>query len=577
MRNIVLIPPTARHIPRVAPEPQYASRAMAQNNAAGTVPRRQQFSSSDMCRKSRVACDASKLLRAQDELQQVRLIDTFLKFISLQCLNNVNLAQQAKDRLSMTAGLPSNRPTSSYWQEPPAPIASIQSNELPPLTDIAIVGSGVTGTSVAHAILNHPRATGLRVTILEARNACSGATGRNGGHLVSDTCGHFQDLVDALGVEEAVKILRFSEANIAELKGIVAQLNASEQEAVELREVNSSAVIGDKETLENGKRSLELTKSTIEETSLEYENVEDQNIMKEKFKYRDRLAVFEQKGACALWPYRLITILQKRLFEAHKSRFSIETNTPVTSISFQGEEGQSDYSYLLQTPRGVVKAQKVIHCTNGYSSHLLPNLTGVVHPVRGTVSVQYPGDSFPRLGNELSWTKIHRAYYDPKNNTVTTGLYYAQQNAKTGEIVIGGESQEVESLLSSDDSEVGPTAKEHISSIIPKMYLDVDDVKVKKVWSGIMGFTPDGMPLIGNLDKRATGRAGGEEWIAAGFNGHGMDKCWLSGQAVAKMALGEDVPLWLPESFLVNEKRLESLTLDRAIEAFVGAFAILDA
>ncbi|KAL9571897.1 hypothetical protein ACKAV7_003886 [Fusarium commune] len=468
-------------------------------------------------------------------------------------------AQQVKDRLCLTAGLPSTHPTASYWQEPPSEISTIQSADLPCETDIAIIGSGVTGTGVAHTLLNHHRAAG-RITMLEARTACSGATGRNGGHLVSDICDRFQDLADSLGAEEAIKVLRFSEANIAELKAVVAQLDEFEQDAVELREINATATIGDRETLERFKSSLELMKAIAGQTKLAYGVIEDQDVIKNKYKYRDGIAVSEQKGAGALWPYRLITILQKRLLNAHKSRFSIETNTPVLSISSQGVAGQAEHMYLLQTPRGVIRARKIIHCTNGYSSHLLPNLTGIVYQLRGTVSVQDPGDSFPRLGHELSWTKAQNGYYDPETRTVTPGLYYVQQNVKTGEMVIGGESQEVENLLTSDDSEVSPTAKEHISSIIPKIFIDADNAKTRKVWSGIMGFTPDGLPLVGNLTQKATGRAGSDEWIAAGFNGHGMDKCWLSGQAVAKMAIDGDVPSWLPASFLVTEERLEFLT-----------------
>lgn len=227
---------------------------------------------------------------------------------------------------------------------------------------------------------------------------------------------------------------------------------------------------------------------------------------------------------------------------------------------------------MLQTPRGAIRARKVIHCTNGYSSHLLPSLTGSLYPLRGTVSVQDPGLSFPRLGDKYSWTKIHSGGYDPKTRRFTTGLYYAQQNAKTGEIVIGGESQEIENLLTSDDSQVAASARDHISSIVPKIFLDADDAKTKKVWSGIMGFTADNLPMIGNLSRKTTGRTGSDEWIAAGFNGHGMDKCWLSGQAVAKMALGEDVPCWLPESFLVSEERLKGCTLDAAADGMMSLF-----
>ncbi len=129
-------------------------------------------------------------------------------------------------------------------------------------------------------MLNHPSATGLRITILEARDACSGATGRNGGHLVSDTCGRFEDLVNALGTEEATRILRFSEANITELKALVSQLEQEERDFIQLREVNATDVVMDKKSLEEAKRSLELLQATIPDTILKYGMTEDQDIIK---------------------------------------------------------------------------------------------------------------------------------------------------------------------------------------------------------------------------------------------------------------------------------------------------------
>ncbi|KAJ4214933.1 hypothetical protein NW759_009957 [Fusarium solani] len=483
-----------------------------------------------------------------------------------------SLKQQIKDRLCLTAGLPSAHPTSSAWQEPPASVATTQSKTLSPETDIAIIGSGITGTSVAHTLLNHPQASNLRVTILEARNACSGATGRNGGHLISDTCGHFEHLVGSLGTEEAVKILRFSEANIKELKTLIDQLDEQEKDAVEFREVIASSTLTDRPIVDSLRRSLTLLQEAVNKTALGYRLVEDGEIIHNKYKYRDGLVVFEQEEAGALWPYRLITILQKHLLDTHAGRFSLETNTPVVSISHDENVSQNEPGYVLQTPRGTIRARKIIHCTNGYSSHLLPSLTGSLYPLRGTVSVQDPGHSFPRLGDKYSWTKIHTGGYNPETRCFTTGLYYAQQNVKTGEIVIGGESQEIENLLTSDDSQVAASARNHISSIVPKIFLDTDHAKTKKVWSGIMGFTADNLPMIGNLSRTTTGRTGTDEWIAAGFNGHGMDKCWLSGQAVARMAVGEDVPSWLPESFLVSEERLKACTPDAAADGMMSLF-----
>ncbi|EGP83060.1 uncharacterized protein MYCGRDRAFT_50896 [Zymoseptoria tritici IPO323] len=82
--------------------------------------------------------------------------------------------------------LPPANPTSAFWQEPPSSISTIQSPTLPTQTDYAIIGSGVTACSVAHNLLSQlPPDSKSTVTIFEARSLCSGATGRNGGHLLS--------------------------------------------------------------------------------------------------------------------------------------------------------------------------------------------------------------------------------------------------------------------------------------------------------------------------------------------------------------------------------------------------------
>lgn len=188
------------------------------------------------------------------------------------------------------------------------------------------------------------------------------------------------------------------------------------------------------------------------------------------------------------------------------------------------------------------------------------------------MSIQHPGNSFPKLGHLYSWTEFYEGKYDPETRRLTTGLYYSQQNAKTGDIYIGGESQEVENLLTSDDSVVAPSATHHISSVVPKIYRDADAAKATKVWSGIMGFTGDHLPLAGQLNSLITGRSGNGEWIAAGYSGHGMDKAWLTGQAIAEMALGEDVPAWFPRSFLIGEERLNAITLDTSAGALAECF-----
>lgn len=140
--------------------------------------------------------------------------------------------QDALDRALSDPGLPSQNPTSSFWLRSPHPdLAKIQSDTLPPETDVVIIGSGVTGTSIARTLLESrtPRrnnngagqgqATRPAVVMLEARDICSGATGRNGGHIL-ETAEEFAELEQVHGIDAARKILRFRLAHLRELLSV---------------------------------------------------------------------------------------------------------------------------------------------------------------------------------------------------------------------------------------------------------------------------------------------------------------------------------------------------------------------
>jgi hypothetical protein len=83
-------------------------------------------------------------------------------------------------RVALPVTLPRANPTTSYWQDPPdSEIADYSSSaQVLETIDILIIGSGITGSLVAWNLLQS-QGNG-RVVMLEARQACSGATGRNG-------------------------------------------------------------------------------------------------------------------------------------------------------------------------------------------------------------------------------------------------------------------------------------------------------------------------------------------------------------------------------------------------------------
>lgn len=87
------------------------------------------------------------------------------------------------ERAKIPPTLPRTNPTVSYWQADPDAIADLQSTpKLPESADVVIIGSGISGAAIAFDLLQ--RDASLNIVMLEARQACSGATGRNGTRIL---------------------------------------------------------------------------------------------------------------------------------------------------------------------------------------------------------------------------------------------------------------------------------------------------------------------------------------------------------------------------------------------------------
>jgi glycine/D-amino acid oxidase-like deaminating enzyme len=290
-----------------------------------------------------------------------------------------------------------------------------------------------------------------------------------------------------------------------------------------------------------------------------------------KFKFRDVVGAEMQHKAGALWPYRLVTGIFEQLLKDHSHRFSIETSTPVTSISYSSALSQAEYPYTLSTPTGSIRAGKVLHCTNAHSSHLLPSLRGKLFPLRGTMSAQSQG-KFPSLGSSNSFSYMDKGTLDPDTNVWSWTLYYITQDPNTGDMYIGGEKQILDQLLVSDDTVIGEIPSEALSKVLPEIFSEgwEEPQVVKSMWSGIMAFTADGLPLVGRLTGSMTGRNGDGEWFAGGYNGHGMDKAWLSGEALVGMVLGKELP-GFPQAYCISEERLMRMDLENVLQLFGSA------
>lgn len=175
-------------------------------------------------------------------------------------------------RAALSPGLPHPNPSHPYWlDDPPFPeLADIQSPQLPETSDVVVIGSGITGAAVTRSLLHNLRRAGRRdlpsVTVLEARQICSGATGRNGGHIKASPHDSFHRLCKSFPRDRAAALVRFQTRHV---ECLVELCRAEGIDAAEAREVETVDLFVDKESFEGAGKQVEECRKWMPEMEAE--------------------------------------------------------------------------------------------------------------------------------------------------------------------------------------------------------------------------------------------------------------------------------------------------------------------
>ncbi|KXS93958.1 hypothetical protein AC579_7565 [Pseudocercospora musae] len=457
-------------------------------------------------------------------------------------------------QLEKDPGLPVKKPTQSYWQQPPTrPLADLQSSKLPDNVDVVIIGSGITGCSVARQLLSQDG--GLRIAMLDARQICSGATGRNGGHVKAVPEVSYADLVPRIGRQKAREVVDFTLANVEELFTLAATLSTELQHYSEIRRVESVNLFTD----DSGFSRMQ---AILEDFRANNQDLAGRMRVLSKGELRERYGVDNASGgvtsqAGAAWPYRLITGILSGLLELHGERFSIDANTPVQGVDFDGKH------YSIKTPRGEIKARRLVHATNGHAGHLLPGIRGLIWPMRGQMTAQAPHTSFGIQGS--------RSYSIHYSN----GFDYITQSGEGGEIFVGGglvSSEPHHELGNPADDSNATLPVAHLGGIMDATFGRPIRSEIKAAWTGVMGFTVDGLPLVGKLPKSMTTRDGDGEYGAAGYNGYGMPNAWLCGKHIANLILSKANDQPIPTAYELSDERLQKMDVEASARQWLAVF-----
>ncbi|CEL01295.1 hypothetical protein ASPCAL00883 [Aspergillus calidoustus] len=430
----------------------------------------------------------------------------------------------------------------SFWRTQPHALDSHRSTEtLPTEADIVVIGAGYAGASVTHHILEQTEAANTpSIVILEGREACSGATGRNGGHLKPDSYNRIATLAEEYGIEAATEVAEFEARHVnairdlVEKEGIDCDLGVTEAVDVQFSETHARKLKdGYDRLVAAGCGPTVRTRYTGPREAEEFSGV------------KGAVACFSY-AAGHLWPYKLIMHLLQKAIERG---VNLQTHTPVTSIEKTTSQ-VSTHGWKIHTTRGPILAKKLIVATNGYTSAILPQYRGKIVPVRGTCSriVAPPIGTMPKLTR--TYTIRHNAWnYDyliPRDD---------------GSIVVGGARpafiDNPDSWYNvSDDSRVLEDAVRYFDGYMQRYFKGWEGscAYTDRVWTGIMGYSSDGLPHVGLVPGEE------DQWIIGGFTGHGMPQVFLAAEGIAKMVMQgwNFQETGLPRLFQTTQTRLDA-------------------
>ncbi|KAA1470062.1 DAO-domain-containing protein [Dentipellis sp. KUC8613] len=452
------------------------------------------------------------------------------------------------------APLPVENATRSFWLHS-APDANPLAREgsTGPLTsdaDICIIGSGITGISAAYnlaqAVRADPALGPLSVVVLEARDFCSGATGRNGGHLAPVSFFGFRNRVAKYGVESAKRTVALEEHTATSVTKIVT--DAGLEDAIDF--------------VDGGRTNLFLTEEEEKGAKADFEAAKNAGVDLSSIEWLEKDEVQKRYGANYsavrvpahnVWPLKLVTQLFT-LAQHATPAFSLHlhTHTPATAIAPATSPGRR---WTVSTPRGGVSCSTVLHATNGYASHLLPSLAGPrgIVPTRGqivAVRAEAPAQAITTSG----WTaNDHFEYWFPRP------LAPGAEDQRPLVILGGGrEAKDAFEFGEADDSVLDKIAGRALRGFLPAVFPGKYEIgrEPEMEWTGIMGFTSNGDPFVGPVVEEGKPVAG--QFIAAGYTGHGMPRAFACAEAAASMITAElagkewSPPDWLPRHYITT-------------------------
>jgi putative aminophosphonate oxidoreductase len=380
--------------------------------------------------------------------------------------------------------------------------------DAPPLeeetcADVCIVGGGFTGMWTALRLKE--REPSLDVALVEADVCGGGASGRNGGFVLS-WWAKFRTLEAICGAEEALRLGRASARGVAEIGDFCAQndIDAEFRHDGWLWTATNPAQIG----------AWDGTVERLEQLGEQpFVRLEPGEVARRAASPVHLAGVFEPTAA-TIHPARLARGLRRvclqrgiRIFEHSPMRALDRTSPP----RIRGEKGS-------------VRADRVVLALNAWSA-------GLQELRRALVVIPSDIIATPRIPErlrQLNW---------PGGTCIDDARMMVNYWRSTldGRIVFGkgGGGISYGGNIGPEYDRPSPRAAWVLESF-HRLYPNLMDVPAEHSWLGPIDRTKDGLPFFGPLDGNEAILAG------AGYSGNGVGPSFVGGSILASLALGAD-------------------------------------
>ena len=370
--------------------------------------------------------------------------------------------------------------------------------------DVCIVGAGYTGLWTAYYLQQLDPS--LRVTVLEARFAGFGASGRNGGWLSGLPPGHRGLLAEQHGRDAVIEWQRMLNDAVDEVIAVAAR------EGIDADIVKG----GNLEVARNPAQAKRLEEEVAEDRRWGVDDVEILSAAQAASRVRiDRLCLGSFNPHCArVQPAKLARGLADVV---ERGGATVYEQTPVTAIT----PGRAE------TPHGVVRAPVIIRATEGFTARMhglrrrwLPMNSAMI------ATEPLPGDV---------WDAIGWAGYETVGD-LAHGFFYAQRTAD-GRIALGGRANPYRYGSRIDhDGAVGQDTIDYLTGVLHTVLPQTRAVPIAHGWCGVLAVPRDWSAGISFDPATGLGDAGG-------YVGHGVTATNLAGRTLAELVLKRSTAL----------------------------------